>query len=270
MRGTVFARKLSGSDLLIHDSDWDGSTRNAHPAADAARLFAAIARDEVPLADRLREMLAEQTWNEKLSPGLLPGDRFLHKTGDTSDVTHDGGILIDAQGERWVVVAYTGLASTDEHNARFAPFTAEDPAAPMKPQEFALERYFARYEFETRYLLCSSDPESMPVRELLALERGATDGLLDVWLGYTESRGSPELRRAIASLYERTGADGVLVHAGAQEPIFAFMNVALSPGDHVVGAISRVSIALLDRGSGRCRGDALGIGPSSGRRAGSG
>lgn len=122
LRGTVFARKLSGSDLLIHDSDWDGSTRNAHPAADAARLFAAIARDEVPLADRLREMLAEQTWNEKLSPGLFPGDRFLHKTGDTSDVTHDGGILIDAQGERWVVVAYTGLASTDEHNARFAPF----------------------------------------------------------------------------------------------------------------------------------------------------
>ena len=104
----------------------------------------------------------------------------------------------------------------------------------MNPQAFALERYFARYEFDTRYLLCSSDPESMPVRELLALEPGTTDGLLDVWLGYTESRGSPELRRAIAALYELPGADGVLVHAGAQEPIFAFMNVALAPGDHVV------------------------------------
>ena len=104
----------------------------------------------------------------------------------------------------------------------------------MNPQAFALERYFARYEFDTRYLLCSSDPESMPVRELLALEPGTTDALLDVWLGYTESRGSPELRRAIAALYELPGADGVLVHAGAQEPIFAFMNVALAPGDHVV------------------------------------
>ncbi|HTA38836.1 MAG TPA: serine hydrolase [Candidatus Acidoferrales bacterium] len=120
--GTVFARKLSGSDPLIVDPQWDGSTRNAHPAADAARLFAAIARDEVPLAHRLLDMLAAQAWNEKLNPGLLPGDRFLHKTGDTSEVTHDGGILIDARGERWVVVAYTGLASTDEHNARFAPF----------------------------------------------------------------------------------------------------------------------------------------------------
>jgi beta-lactamase class A len=122
LRDTHFARKLSGSDPLIHDSGWDGKTRNAHPAADAARLFAAIALDEIPLAHRLREMLDAQAWNEKLTPGLLPSDRFLHKTGDTSEVTHDGGILIDARGERWVVVAYTGLASTDEHNARFAPF----------------------------------------------------------------------------------------------------------------------------------------------------
>jgi beta-lactamase class A len=119
---TVFARKLSGSDPLIHDPQWDGTTRNAHPAADAARLFAAVARDEVPIAHRLRDMLAAQAWNEKLSSGLLPNDRFLHKTGDTSEGTHDGGILIDAAGERWVVVAYTSLASTDEHNARFAPF----------------------------------------------------------------------------------------------------------------------------------------------------
>jgi beta-lactamase class A len=122
LSATTFARKLSGGDPLIHDPGWDGTTRNAHPAADAARLFAAIARDDVPFAGRLRAMLAAQAWNDKLSGGLLPGDRFLHKTGDTSEVTHDGGILIDEGGDAWVVVAYTGLASTDEHNARFAPF----------------------------------------------------------------------------------------------------------------------------------------------------
>lgn len=27
----------------------------------------------------------------------------------------------------------------------------------MRPEAFALERYFDRYEFSTRYLLCSSD-----------------------------------------------------------------------------------------------------------------
>jgi aspartate/methionine/tyrosine aminotransferase len=104
----------------------------------------------------------------------------------------------------------------------------------MKPQPFALERYFARHEFETRFLLCSSDPESMSIHDLLAYEPDARGNLFDLWLGYTESRGSPELRRAVASMYERPGADGILIHAGAQEPIFAFMNVTLSPGDHVI------------------------------------
>jgi beta-lactamase class A len=122
LHDTVFARKLSGSDPLIQDPEWDGTTRNAHPAADAARLFAAIARDEIPFASRLRDMLAAQAWNEKLSLGLQPGDRFFHKTGDTSEVTHDGGILLCEGGKRCVIVAYTGLASTDAHNARFAPF----------------------------------------------------------------------------------------------------------------------------------------------------
>jgi aspartate/methionine/tyrosine aminotransferase len=104
----------------------------------------------------------------------------------------------------------------------------------MNPQPFALERYFARYEFEARYLLCSSDPESMSTRDLLALEPGASEAFQDVWLGYTESRGNPDLRQAIAGLYERTGPGDVLVHAGAQEPIFSFMNVVLAPGDHAI------------------------------------
>lgn len=104
----------------------------------------------------------------------------------------------------------------------------------MKLRAFSLERYFARYEFSTRYLLCSSDPESMSVRDLLALEPGAETEFGEVWLGYTQSRGDPELRRLIAAAYERTDAECVLVHAGAQEPIFNFMNVALEPGDHVI------------------------------------
>jgi aspartate/methionine/tyrosine aminotransferase len=102
------------------------------------------------------------------------------------------------------------------------------------PRDFALERYFAQYEFSIRYLLCSSDPESLSVRALLALEPGASEALGDVWLGYTQSRGDPELRRAIAERYQNTDAEDVLVHAGAQEPVFAFMHAALRPGDHIV------------------------------------
>jgi aspartate/methionine/tyrosine aminotransferase len=101
-------------------------------------------------------------------------------------------------------------------------------------QPFSLERFFARYEFTTRYLLCSSDAESMPVRDLLALEPDATARFETLRLGYVDSRGTLELRQAIANLYGHRDPDAVLVHGGAQEPIFTFMNAVLAPGDHVV------------------------------------
>ena len=60
----------------------------------------------------------------------------------------------------------------------------------MQLPPFKLERYFAKYEFNTQYLLCSSDCESMTVAELLALEPGAAEKFKSHWLGYTESQGS--------------------------------------------------------------------------------
>lgn len=104
----------------------------------------------------------------------------------------------------------------------------------MKLRPFELERYFARYEFSTPYLLCSSDCESMTLGDLLALEPGAADRLSELWLGYTESTGSRELRREIADLYDAIPEDRIMVHAGAEEAIFTFMNVALEPGDRII------------------------------------
>ncbi|PKN11877.1 MAG: aminotransferase [Deltaproteobacteria bacterium HGW-Deltaproteobacteria-4] len=104
----------------------------------------------------------------------------------------------------------------------------------MRFAPFKLERYFAQYEFTAPYLLCSSDCESMRLDELLALEPDAREQFDSLWLGYTESLGDPQLRQVITTLYEKIGSDQVLVHAGAEEAIFNFMNVALFPGDHVV------------------------------------
>lgn len=104
----------------------------------------------------------------------------------------------------------------------------------MKLNAFHLERYFAEHEFTTPYLLCSSDCESMALGELLALEQGAWERFSALGLGYTESPGHPELRRSIAALYDHIPAQNVLVHSGAEEAIFNFMNVTLEPGDHVV------------------------------------
>ena len=104
----------------------------------------------------------------------------------------------------------------------------------MKPQPFLLERYFAAYEFTTPHLLCSSDCQSVSVGELLSLEEGAADEFSRLWLGYTESRGNPELRKTIAGLYQQIDTDQILVHAGAEEAIFNFMHVVLEPEDHVI------------------------------------
>jgi beta-lactamase class A len=81
-----------------------------------------IARDEVPHAQFLREALGAQRYNEKLPPGLREGDRFEHKTGDTSDASHDGGILTTAEGKRYVIVVYTSQEGTEKHNARMSEF----------------------------------------------------------------------------------------------------------------------------------------------------
>ena len=102
----------------------------------------------------------------------------------------------------------------------------------MKP--FLLERYFARHEFSTRWLLSSSDCESMTVGELLSLEPGSEELLHRQWLGYTESQGDPHLRERVAEVYRTVGPEDVLVYTGAEEAIFLFMHAALGPGDHLV------------------------------------
>lgn len=90
---------------------------------------------------------------------------------------------------------------------------------------FALERFFAAHEFSARHLLCTSDCESVSVRELLGLEPGAEKRLLDLRLGYTETRGAPGLREAIAARYGKISPEEVFVHAGAEE---AILNLCLA------------------------------------------
>ncbi len=105
----------------------------------------------------------------------------------------------------------------------------------MRLAEFALERFFARWEFTAELMLGSSDVEGWPMADLLALADDATRARWEgLRLGYTESPGDPELRAEIASLYDHVTADDVLVFAGAEEAIFALHNVALEPGDHAV------------------------------------
>ncbi len=104
----------------------------------------------------------------------------------------------------------------------------------MQLPAFKLERFFAQYEFSSKYLLCSSDCETVTVQDLLALEPEAYQQFLRLRLGYTESLGAPELRQEICRLYKNIQPEQVLVHSGAEEAIFLFMHAALQLGDHAV------------------------------------
>lgn len=107
--------------------------------------------------------------------------------------------------------------------------------ARVRIADFALERYFARWEFNARYLLCASDVEAYPMGELLALADDEARALWeDLRLGYTESTGHPLLRAEIAALYDTIEPDEVLVFAGAEEAIFCLVNALLGPEDHAV------------------------------------
>lgn len=105
----------------------------------------------------------------------------------------------------------------------------------MQIADFALERFFARWEFAVEHLLCASDVEGFPMADLLAL---ADDETREMWanlrLGYAQTTGHPLLRREIAALYDGIEPDDVLVFVGAGEAIFCLANVLVGSGDHVV------------------------------------
>jgi len=104
----------------------------------------------------------------------------------------------------------------------------------FKKNPFVLERYFALYEFSAPNLLCCSDCESMSMSELLSMADAETKAKWETLsLGYTESQGLPELREAVAGLYDGVEAAGVLIGA-PQELILLGLSSMLGEGDHAV------------------------------------
>jgi aspartate/methionine/tyrosine aminotransferase len=74
----------------------------------------------------------------------------------------------------------------------------------------------------------------MTIADLLAFEPDAREKYDQVWLGYTESKGGIALRNEISKLYESINPEEILVHTGAGEAIYLFMQAYLNPGDHII------------------------------------
>ena len=96
-----------------------------------------------------------------------------------------------------------------------------------------------RHETHVQYDIAESGILPMTTADLLDLlpagERAAAlDRLLALPLGYSEARGTGELRGLLAATYTRGDADHILVTTGAIEANFLLFNELLEPGDHVI------------------------------------
>ena len=96
-----------------------------------------------------------------------------------------------------------------------------------------------RHETHVKYDIAESGILPMTTAEVLdllpaAARAAALDRLLALPLGYSEARGTEELRRLLAATYTRGDADHILVTTGAIEANFLLFNELLSPGDHVI------------------------------------
>ena len=101
--------------------------------------------------------------------------------------------------------------------------------------DFRLETHFSKWEFKARYHLTASDAESISLRDLLAMATPeARAEFENMWLGYTETYGAPDLRDAIADTYRDQAASDILCFAGASEGIFAANNVILDRDSHAI------------------------------------
>jgi len=100
-------------------------------------------------------------------------------------------------------------------------------------RDFGLEVFFSKWEFSAKHHMTASDLESISVADLLALSAD-TDSLDDLWLGYTETWGAPDLREAIAGTYDDIKPEDILCLAGAGEGLYMIARVLLDSNDHVI------------------------------------
>jgi len=101
--------------------------------------------------------------------------------------------------------------------------------------DFKLETYFQQWEFKSKYHMTASDAESMSMKELLAMASPEDkNGFENLWLGYTQTYGAPDLLDVIATMYSSRKNDEILCFCGASEGIYAANSVLLDKDSHAI------------------------------------
>ncbi|MGI6124940.1 MAG: aminotransferase class I/II-fold pyridoxal phosphate-dependent enzyme [Acetivibrionales bacterium] len=106
----------------------------------------------------------------------------------------------------------------------------------MNIETFNVERWMNTYENDAVYNLAETDAKPFTLAELLHIGdfEELKKQLLEIKLSYNPTTGSSKLREVIASLYDNTRPENVLVTTGAIEADFHITNSLVEPGDTVI------------------------------------
>lgn len=104
----------------------------------------------------------------------------------------------------------------------------------MELPEFKLDAFYAKYAYQAKFNVSSSSAHALTVGELVNMESTIVDKIFKTELSYPPFEGIQELLSEISTLYKNIHPDEIKVTHGAEEAIFAFMNVVLCKGDHVI------------------------------------
>jgi aspartate/methionine/tyrosine aminotransferase len=106
------------------------------------------------------------------------------------------------------------------------------PRTPFQP--FAIEQYMSENEHAVEYHFAESGVHPLTYAELFELANINTDSLFATLVDYPQVNGIQSLREKIATMYDGTTAENILVTIGASEANTLVAATMLNPGDNMV------------------------------------
>lgn len=100
----------------------------------------------------------------------------------------------------------------------------------MDMRKFLVDAFFTEHESKADYMMGSSDPESLSIKEMMF----DLSDYADEPLGYVLGNGYLPLREKLSALYETVTSNQIAMMNGGEEAIYVTMRSLLNPKDEIV------------------------------------
>jgi beta-lactamase class A len=122
-------KQIGANDIQVlrgveDDKAYHAGLNNTTTAYDLMLIFRALAEKRVispSASEKMLEILLAQEHNDGIPAGLPPGTRVAHKTGSITEISHDAGLILEPDGDRYVLVVLTrGFKKGDDADRAIA------------------------------------------------------------------------------------------------------------------------------------------------------